>query len=334
MQYNVESALQGLGINYEDHGNEALALCPMHEERTGKADHSPSWWINLETGMHVCFSCGYKGNLIQLVCDLKNFVVDLWGKERSYDYKAGEGWLATVAEISLEQLASMVNSLPTYIAAYPKPVAMSEARLAVFVDPPEDALQSRSITADAAKAYGVMWNQNTKTWILPLREPHFNKLIGWQEKGTVERTFMNRPPGLPRSKTLFGLENQNESMVIVVESPLDCVRIASAGWAGAVAVCGSTVSEEQVKLLRYSDKVVAAFDNPNVDKSGAKASKEMLNWSRKYGINLYFFNYGDSGKKDPGDLTDEEIRYGIENAVSSIYGESAYVQGNPQALSS
>jgi DNA primase len=95
-----------------------------------------------------------------------------------------------------------------------------------------------------------------------------------------------------------------------------------------VATCGTTLSEDQIKLLRYSDKIVCAFDNPNVDKAGRKASDEMRKFARKYGLNLFFFNYGDTGAKDPGDLTDEQIAWGITNAKSSVLGELAYVQGN------
>lgn len=330
MRYDVETAVEALGLDVDVRGHEALGLCPMHEERTGRADQSPSWWINLETGMHMCFSCNYKGNLIQLVCDVKGFYAIGYGDDKGFDYKAAELWLSTIAEISIEQLAEMVNSLPNYIAEYPKPIEMSEARLAVFVHPPQDALASRHITEEAAFKYGVMWDANKKNWILPLREPHFNKLMGWQEKGTVERTFMNRPPHIPKSKTLFGLENQNEDLAIVVESPLDCVRIASAGFLGAVAICGASPSEEQIKLLRYSDRLIVAMDN---DKAGQKASKEFLIWARKYSLNLWYFNYGSSSKKDPGDMTDEEIRWGIENAQSSIFGELAYVQRDAQTVS-
>jgi DNA primase len=179
-----------------------------------------------------------------------------------------------------------------------------------------------------------MWDATKKSWVLPLREPHFNKLIGWQEKGTVDRTFFNRPTGLPKSKTLFGVDVQLEEVAIVVESPLDCLRMYSAGFPGAVAICGSSASEDQIKLLRYSQKIIVAFDNPNIDNAGAKASKEMLEWGRKYGLNLFFFNYGSSDKKDPGDMTDEEIRWGVDNAQSALFGESAYVQGNTQTVSS
>jgi DNA primase len=157
--------------------------------------------------------------------------------------------------------------------------------------------------------------------------------MGWQEKGTVDRTFRNRPAGLQRAKTLFGVDVQDDNLVIIVESPLDCLRIHSAGQVGALATCGTTLSEEQIKLIRRSDKVICAFDNPEVDKAGKKASDEMRKFARKYGINLFFFNYGGSNKKDPGEMTDEEILWGIANAKSSILGELAYVSGDIKALS-
>lgn len=332
-KFDVETAVLALGILIETHGHEATALCPVHEERTGKADHSPSWWINLESGMHTCFSCGYKGNLVQLVCDIKGFRTEVYGVELGYDYAAGEAWLASVAEVPIEVLLEAIKSLPSY--QYPKPSAlqMSEARLVLFTDPPQEALLSRNITEDSAKAYGVMWDEKTKNWILPLREPHFNKLMGWQEKGTVERTFKNRPTGLQKSKTLFGVDVQNDDLAIVVESPLDCLRIHSAGFPGAVAICGSSPSDDQIKLLRSSDRVIVALDNPNLDKSGFKGSKEFSEFARKYGINLSFFNYGNSSKKDPGDMTDDEIAWGIAHAKPSILGELAYVSGDTKALS-
>jgi hypothetical protein len=230
--------------------------------------------------------------------------------------------LAGKIEVSPEKLMEIVRALPNYVESYPKPVPMSEARLVLFTEPPQEALEARNITVESAAAYGVLWDEKKAAWVLPLRDPHFNELMGWQEKGTVQRTFFNRPTGLQKSKTLFGIDNQQEDLVVVVESPLDCLRLFSAGFKSAVAICGSAPSVEQVRLLRYSDRIIAAFDN---DQAGKKASKEMLEFARKYGLNLSYFNYGSTGKKDPGDLTDDEIAWGIQNAKSSVLGEKAYV---------
>jgi hypothetical protein len=211
---------------------------------------------------------------------------------------------------------------------------MSESRLAVFVDPPQSELDKRGISLEAAKEFGILWDASKKTWILPLRHPSTNSLMGWQEKGTVTRSFMNRPAGIAKSTTLFGVDNLQEGTVIVVESPLDVAHMRTEGVTDSiVAVCGSSISEDQVKLLRNSSRVIAAFDNPNLDKAGKKASDEFQVLARKYGIFVFYFNYGTSTAKDPGDLTKDEISWGLSNAISGIYGESAYVYGNPQTIS-
>jgi hypothetical protein len=319
--YDIPTVLAALEIDFDVRGEEALALCPMHEKRTGKPDNFPSWWINLDTGQHICFSCHYKGNVVHLVADIKEFYIKSWGDLVELDLEAAKGWLATVAEVPVEILMERLKSLPNYIPSSHKVLEMSEARLAVYVDPPAEALQSRRVSLEAIQKYGILWDEKKSAWIFPLREPHFNKLMGWQEKGTLERTFFNRPAGLQKSKTLFGIENQKEDLVIVVESPLDCARFASIGIQSVVAICGSSISQEQVKLVRYSSTVIAAFDNPKVDKAGKKACDEMRIWARKYGLDLKFFNYGETGKKDPGDLTDEELQWGIDNARHALLGE-------------
>lgn len=332
MLLDVVAALDALHIDHMEHGHEANALCPAHLARTGKEDHSPSWWINLDTGQHICFSCQYKGNLAQLVCDVNEFYTKSWDNKYYYDYATAQTWLESVSAISAEDLLAMMNDLPTRIEAYPKPLEMSEARLAVFEEPPLTALNARNLTEESAQKYGVLWDNKKATWILPLREPHFNRLMGWQEKGTENRTFFNRPAGLQRSKTLFGVDVQDDDIAIIVESPLDCLRIYSAGFIGALALCGTAISEEQIKLIRRSEKVIVAVDNPAIDKAGKKAADELRKLGSKYGINMFFFNYGSTGKKDPGDMTDEEIAWGIANAKSSVLGELAYVSGDTQAL--
>jgi DNA primase len=331
MRFDVVTVLASIGMDFDIRGEEVSALCPMHEKRTGKPDRFPSWWINSETGAHICFSCGYKGNLLQLVCDVKGlYKTTAWSNEPEYDYNAARVWLSSVAEVSVEKLQEMLQSLPAYIEPAPKPIPMSDARLAVFVEPPLAELAARHITPEIAEQYQILWDEKTSSWILPLRDADDGRLLGWQEKGTIDRTFYNRPAGLQKSTTLFGIQRLKGKTAIVVESPLDCARLSSAGFETPVAICGSSISDKQVKLLRSVDVIIAAFDN---DKAGYKANKDMLVWGKKYGLDLFFFNYSQTTKKDPGEMTVEEITWGLENAKSSIYGESAYVHWDSQALS-
>ena len=325
MSVDIEQVLDELGFDYTVRGSEANALCPMHKTRTGKDDNSPSWWINLDSGQHICFSCHYKGNLLHLIADIKQFYLPSWGDIVDHDIAAAHGWLASIADISPDKLALAFQRIPSRVEQYAPLPEMSEARLAVFGPPPPDKLEERNVSWESAAAYEVMWDASREAWVLPFRDPITGRLLGWQEKGTKERTFMNRPPGLPRSKTLFGLSQLRDDVAYLVESPLDCLRFHTAGFPGALAICGATINETQIKLIRNASRIIVAFDNPKVDAAGKAASAQIKEYALKYGLNMSYFNYGDTGKKDPGDMTNEEIVWGVENSQSFLKGESAYV---------
>jgi DNA primase len=78
----IEGVLLSLGIETVQRNDELTGLCPMHLERTGREDSRPSWSMNAETGVHHCFSCGYKGTLVSLVAGGKR-TNNPMGKTRS-----------------------------------------------------------------------------------------------------------------------------------------------------------------------------------------------------------------------------------------------------------
>ena len=290
-------------------GNEVNGLCPMHKARTGNDDHSPSWWVNLETGVHLCFSCGYKGNMYTLVRDLKGM-----------DHFDIQDFLKEKTELPLDILMKRLKDLPQYITP-DEPIGMSEARLAVFTDVPDKELKKRFLTREATDAHGVVWDTKNSAWILPIREPNDFSLWGWQEKGSTGRFFKNYPAGVKKSKTVFGVHILDESKPLwVVESPLDAVRLTGLGY-NAIATYGAIISEDQGKLMRRATQLISAFDN---DQAGKKASEQMLGFSRKYGFDLRYFNYSGIDVKDVGDMTEKEIAHGLETAKHMIYGKEAY----------
>ena len=60
---DVFGALTALGIDAEERGNEAVALCPNPDHD----DRHASWSCNLDTGEHHCFACGFGGSFMLLV---------------------------------------------------------------------------------------------------------------------------------------------------------------------------------------------------------------------------------------------------------------------------
>lgn len=63
---SVEKVLQELCLDYDINGEDAVLLCPFHDEQTA------SFHINIESGLHNCFGCGQKGaDIIAFVSSYK-----------------------------------------------------------------------------------------------------------------------------------------------------------------------------------------------------------------------------------------------------------------------
>jgi 5S rRNA maturation endonuclease (ribonuclease M5) len=197
---------------------------------------------------------------------------------------------------------------------------MSEARLALFTYPPEHALKARGLTLQAAEKHQLLWDPQHSNWITVIRDSRTNKLMGWQEKGFNHRYFNNYPAGIEKSTTLFGFNQYTGGRMIVVESPLDVVRLDSVGVKGGVSTYGSMISKAQLNLIREADEIVFALDN---DESGLGASRKMLELSYTLGFEAWFFNYAHTEMKDVGGMSKAEIITGLNNAKHSVNGLGA-----------
>ena len=312
MMIDIERVLLSLDISLTaQRGDEVQGLCPMHKSRTGREDHKPDWWINTTTGVHFCFSCGYKGNIYTLVADVKGM-----------DYFDAKDYIDASETLPVDVLLRRIRELPQYMPYAEEVLEMSEARLAVFTEPPEAELKKRFLKRDAVIIHQVLWDTKNEAWITTIRDPETSKLWGWQEKGARGRFFKNQPAGVKKSKTVFGIECMDEERpLIVVESPLDAVRLTGLGH-NAISTYGAILSEDQAKIMRRVPVVIAAFDN---DQAGKKACEQMMGFSRKYGMDLKFFNYEGIDVKDVGDMTEAEIAIGLETAKDRVWGKAAYL---------
>lgn len=300
---DVLEAIIRLGVDGQERNNEITATCPMHFELTGKYDHNPSWSINKDSGIHHCFSCGYKGTLLGLVCDVLKI-----------DREEAKRWLRQYTQIDVELTAKRLEELKEAYVSPVKPVPMSEARLAIYDEPPHWALEVRGLSAKACADYSVKWSNSESAWILPIRTPE-GDLLGWQEKGQGNRYFKNRPAGVEKSRSLFGYEalDPSHETILVVESPLDVVKVASWGYYIGVAIYGAVISDFQLNLLRSAKTLIFAFDNPAVDQAGNKAFRDLVKRARKAGIEYFVYNYEDE-TKDIGDMTQEQFESGLVTA--------------------
>ena len=292
----IEEVLDRLGIDYELKGEEAWALCPMHEQRTGKPDHNPSWSINTTTGKFFCFSCRYKGSINRLISDV-----------RGVPLEEAEQWSGSLEVDPSVLLRKVAKAKPVRIATVNDEV--DEALFLSFPDPPDEELQRRHLNRSFADMYDLRYQDG---WCIPIRDRD-GVLRGWQTK--QEGRVRNHPYGrVKKSKYLFGQFElpSNCDTVVVVESPLDAVLCSQEGYP-CVALYGSGYSPRQVELLMEYQIVVLALDN---DAGGLPSQQELGKellaagvWVRHVRYPPYIKDFGDAPERIP-DL--------ISSAVSPI----------------
>jgi 5S rRNA maturation endonuclease (ribonuclease M5) len=305
----METVLRRLNIEpVNARGSEILALCPGHKEITGKEDRSPSWWINSGTGAHICFSCGFKGNLWSLIATAQG----LKDANGFLDYADAKDWLY----LSFDNIQVGAPEEEHEESIFKEVTNITESRLALFTPPPAHALTARGFTQQAAEKHQLLWDTVHSNWITVIRDPHSNKLLGWQEKGFSRRYFRHYPQGVEKSTTLFGFNKYSGGRMIIVESPLDVVRLESIGITGGVSTYGSIISNTQLDLIKEADEIVFALDN---DESGMNSSKKML----EHNFEAWYFNYGHTEMKDVGAMSRLEILTGLDNAKHSVNGLGA-----------
>ena len=307
--------LLGLDLGRTTH-KEVWALCPVHYERTGKHDSKPkNFSVNLSTGWAFCFACEYKADIYKLVRDV-----------RGCNHWEAIGWLrengASVVDL-IERVRTEVSERDAMPRAKDKTGKMlahadPDMEFVLLQRPPEFQLDERDLAAESAETYMVRWKDGG--WVLPFTDER-GKVHGWQVKA---KTFVVNHPHDPKrpersikkSEFLFGRHCFRGDRLIVVESPLDAVRIHTAGYDGAVATFGSYVSTAQVRMmLEMASTIVIAMDNDEagwrsaVDLAatiGSRAKVKVCSYAKVPDV------------KDPGDLTDAGIDLLFSDFVNPI----------------
>jgi DNA primase len=162
--------------------------------------------------------------------------------------------------------------------------------------------------------------------IFPLFD-HRNNLVGfsgrllpWTDDGKSGK-YINTPETIlyHKSKMLYPLYHIKESIrqknnVIVIEGELDVLSSIRVNVTNIVAVKGSALTDDQVRLLhRFCDTIILALD---ADQAGIKAAKRAIEVASAADMNIKVVEL--SGGKDPDELikTDPKLwKQAIKQAV-------------------
>lgn len=288
--------------------NDFLCYCPFHSNR-----HTPSFSISREKGAYICFnpSCGEAGTIIELVKKTLS----------KNEYEAIRYIAAKEAE-AIDNFDDMLTSMFEEKPAFEEFSQDTLDKLYNNLGLSESArqyLNSRGISEQSMHDFKLGYSDNMNMVITPVHSPDGTP-IGLVGRSIEGKAFKNST-NLPKSKTLFNLHRAKRigSHVIIAESNFDAIRIHQAGFPNVVATLGGFLSKEQHHLLnRYFNKITIMTD---ADEAGRELGMSIANKLRNKDVLWASYSYGKiypHNAKDAGDLTDEEIKACISNAVSDI----------------
>lgn len=331
MSNGLEDILTTLGLDVKRQtGDELNCRCPVHYLYKGRPSDGYSFYINVDTGLWQCFTCGARGNLPTLVGQITN------------DTNAIMGVHLFMAQSNIDSFNRGDEEEEVVPADW--------QTYAAFDRVPTPLLEARDLDPDVAFRFGIRFNKKTKSLpngddrpdykciITPVMDA-VGTLMGWQAK--QGRYFTNVPTGVHKSESLFGYHYARGDTALLVESPLDVVRFHSV-YKGteiqAVSSYGASVSEFQRGMLTSRfDRLIMAMDN---DDAGRLESARLSGLTRKSPVNLltgyrkrvWWWDYsGTQVAKDIGDLHDQQILDGLDNITRTpphdIQGLSSGVSG-------
>ena len=307
-------------------GSNMFGLCPFHSEK------SPSFSVSSDKQIYHCFGCGKGGGAISFVMEIERLafpeaveflagragmtVPDSGGKDELAEKRRRMLELnRCAARHFYETLSSpMADPVRKYLVSRGISKAMA-TRFGLGAAPDSwsmllEAMTGKGFTrqelieaglARKGKTEGGAYDLFRNRLIFPVIDARGN-VIGFSGRiiGGGEPKYLNSPDTLVfnKSRNLFALNiarKTKSGMLILVEGNIDVVALHQAGFDGAVASLGTSLTEDQVRLLsRYTNSVVIAYDS---DEAGRKAALRAITLTEKTEMSVKLIDMGDA--KDP-----------------------------------
>lgn len=320
--------LERAGVNFK-------ARCPFHNEK------SASFFVSPARQIWHCFGCQKGGDVFKFVmeiegCEFREALENLAGRagiELKRELPQAKNERSSYFAIMEEATKFFENHLVGEALSYLKQrglleETMHEFRLGYVSDEWRSLLNHLSSKgfreADIEKA-GLIIKKDNGDYYDRFRGriifPIFNqsgKVIAFGGRVYPEKAgqpvggakYINSPETsfYQKSKILYGFHKskieilRNESCV-VVEGYMDFLSVYQLGTKNVVAVSGTALTGEQLKILRrHCEKIIAAFD---MDEAGESAARRGIELALKEGFEVKILQFGD-GLKDPADVLQKD----------------------------
>ena len=324
-------------------GANLFGLCPFHSEKT------PSFSVAPDKQIYHCFGCGKGGGVINFIMEIENLSfpdavaflarranMPLPEEAQSEDTSRR----ARLLELNRDAARFFHDMLKSPQGGpaqdYVRRRAISPAMVTRFgLGFAPDSWESLA-NAMRRKGYsdqemfeaglvkhgksGGVYDAFRNRLMFPVIDVR-GSVIGFSGRilGDGEPKYMNSPETMVfnKSRNLFALNLAKKSKsghIILAEGNVDVVMMHQAGFDGAVASLGTSLTPEQARLIsHYTNEVIIAYDN---DGAGKKASQRAIGLLEKLDLKVKVLSM--SGAKDP----DEYIKTKGADAFRNLIDKS------------
>ncbi len=289
-----------------DHG----ALCPFHNEKT------PSFWVSESKQIFKCFGCGAGGDVFKFAMLIENlsfpesirFVAERSGiplpKEspRSETANRDRAQLVETMQAAADFFSDCLRQHPQSGEArdYLKKREIEETTIETFgigYAPPGSQLMQflvkKGHPLERISACGLLregeqgqhYDKFRNRVMFRIRDLRGQTIaFGGRVLGDGMPKYLNSPETAlyHKGRTLYGLDRSRDSIrrrdfVILVEGYFDCIVPFQFGFKNVVASLGTSLTQDQVRLLaRYTRNVIINFDPDSAGMSAALRSIDLF----------------------------------------------------------
>lgn len=332
-------------VTLKKQGANYFGLCPFHSEK------SPSFSVSREKQIYHCFGCGEGGGVISFVMKMENMnfleavrhLAGMAGMEVPEDDRESgrRNHRARLVALSTDAARYYVSQLyepagkpglQYLLSRGLKPVTLKRFGLG-FAPPGWDGL----LKAMTAKGYtkgelmecglavqnkkGGLYDRFRNRVMFPIIDVKGDVIaFGGRVMDDSTPKYLNSSdtPIFNKSRNLFAMnfaKKTKRNYFILAEGYMDVIALHQAGFDCAVASLGTSLTEEQARLMvsRGKGEVVICYDS---DQAGRKAAQRAIDLLNPAGLKVRVLRM--SGAKDP----DEYIRKNGPEAFEDLLSRS------------
>ncbi|MFO7850490.1 MAG: DNA primase [Spirochaetia bacterium] len=335
-------------VTLENKGTRYWGLCPFHSEKT------PSFSVATDKNLFYCFGCHKGGSVFTFLMEIEHIsfleAAHMLAEKAGVSLEGSGKIEAGTQEQALAELYERTHKMFRYFLVsreegknarnYIRERGVSEGSEELFglgYSPADRRwlykfLRKKNYSPDFLAKSGLFSRRYPEIslfagrLVFPIRMTN-GKVVafGGRSLDEGEPKYINSPDTELYSKknTLYGLyegarEIRKSREVLIVEGYFDVIAFFDAGIPRAVAPLGTSLTEEQGRVLkRYADSAVLIFDD---DRAGREAAVKAIEVCEKAGIDCSV-SVPKNGK-DPADILknegSESLQYMLKYTINNF----------------